>query len=1017
MPAEFLFDFLTALSRDIGFWTACLCALQECKRHCERVRDGKRMERLEASAARLDLQAYLGRVRSWHARVGDAAAAAVRELDSGRLGAVAPSEVRRRADEVEAVLGELLGCGEAEARITEALASEAGDGTWRAADLRSAARAIAGRIVEDDLLWRVYVRNEIELVRLRLHGGVSDEDMAGMFACLRDIAREYRFLNVDTAARHEAEERWRFIPPPVAVGGREFEAFTAADLLGVIRGAPGMKAALRGAPGSGKSRLVRELASHLFGCADTDALLPLYLPPSIYERWTGLGNVVEKLVRLPGMVTRGVDERKSVRLMLHRYRHRILFILDGLDQADRECLDNLLTAFDGLAPFPFLIAGREEGFGRIAGAVDAFDLPFADMKPLGKRHTVAFMEASIPAEPAAFRETVRRDLDRKDRVYDTPLMLALLADVATDPPAAVRRPLSELELIGLYLERMEERSIEQRPSLYGRHFGGYRPGKVRGIWEAVAWAAFAYWNEEDGRAEPRVQHLGGDFVHSAQLRAAVSARLGTADREQVEFALRCGLIARGGGSVFDVAEGYDEADRIPAGGTAFIHLVIQEYLAACALARELRRAVPAGWRRTARLEGEILPKMTFERLQGLAGPRVTENTARLLAELLNGREFTGQPGCEGWADRLLAWVLAEDCELVHETPGPAAGLEELAGAERRNALRSNLLYLAMAVRDMRHRASVAGGRGGGGADGGYRAHEVFESLQEERRTEARRRQAEFTARHADRLEALRADWPEVLGPFERWCAIPPGTSVIGGWEYPNEQPVRKLRFPAGREAGGLRLLVCRDPVTNVEYRRFVEETGYNGSDPEWHLDHMRDDGQTGFRGDDQPVVYVTWHDAAAYCTWLADRSGLKVRLPWELEWEYACRAGTDTPFYFGWTVSTEQANYDGNITYGAGEKGEYREVTTPVGTFPGNGWGLRDMHGNVWEWCLDVYAEDAYGREAGAVERDEAGEGPRVLRGGSWCNYPGYLRSSYRVWSDTSYWNGDYGFRVVLSPE
>jgi formylglycine-generating enzyme required for sulfatase activity len=1014
MPAEFLFDFLTALSRDIGFWTACLCALQECKRHCERVRDGKRMERLEASAARLDLQAYLGRVRSWHARVGDAAAAAVRELDSGRLGAVAPSEVRRRADEVEAVLGELLGCGEAEARITEALASEAGDGTWRAADLRSAARAIAGRIVEDDLLWRVYVRNEIELVRLRLHGGVSDEDMAGMFACLRDIAREYRFLNVDTAARHEAEERWRFIPPPVAVGGREFEAFTAAELLGVIRGAPGMKAALRGAPGSGKSRLVRELASHLFGCADTDALLPLYLPPSIYERWTGLGNVVEKLVRLPGMVTRGVDERKSVRLMLHRYRHRILFILDGLDQADRECLDNLLTAFDGLAPFPFLIAGREEGFGRIAGAVDAFDLPFADMKPLGKRHTVAFMEASIPAEPAAFRETVRRDLDRKDRVYDTPLMLALLADVATDPPAAVRRPLSELELIGLYLERMEERSIEQRPSLYGRHFGGYRPGKVRGIWEAVAWAAFSHWR--GGRAAPQVQHLSSEFLDSRDLAEAVAQRLGDHDEEKVKFALTAGLTGSGSAHPFDVSDGYAGTGRRPAGDMAFIHLVVQEYLAARALVWYLGESVDEP-DRSPRGLAAVLPTLTFGGIKALARPKVTVNTVRMLAEMLEGPEFTGQPGCEGWADRLLAWVLSEQNILVSEEHPKGGPYDEVKQVRRRNALRSNLLYLAMAVRDMRHRASVARKRGSAGADGGYTAHEVLESLQEERRAEARRRQAEFTVHHADRLEALRADWPEVLGPFERWCVIPPGTSVIGSWEYSNEQPVRKLRFAVGREAEGPWLLVCRDPVTNGEYRRFVDETGYKGSEPRRHLDHMRDDSEEQFRGGDQPVIYVTWHDAVAYCEWLAGRSGMRVRLPWELEWEYACRAGTDTPFYFGWTVSTDQANYDGNYTYGAGKKGEYREVTTWVGTFPGNGWGLRDMHGNVWEWCLDAYAEDAHGREPAAGERDDEGEGHRVLRGGSWCLIPRLLRSSFRYWYVSTIWGGLYGFRVVLSPE
>ena len=81
----------------------------------------------------------------------------------------------------------------------------------------------------------------------------------------------------------------------------------------------------------------------------------------------------------------------------------------------------------------------------------------------------------------------------------------------------------------------------------------------------------------------------------------------------------------------------------------------------------------------------------------------------------------------------------------------------------------------------------------------------------------------------------------------------------------------------------------------------------------------------------------------------------KYRLPTEAEWEYACRAGTTSPFYFGETISTEQANYDGNYVYGKGKKGIYRQKTTPVGSFPPNAWGLYDMHGNVYDWCQDWY--------------------------------------------------------------
>ena len=128
------------------------------------------------------------------------------------------------------------------------------------------------------------------------------------------------------------------------------------------------------------------------------------------------------------------------------------------------------------------------------------------------------------------------------------------------------------------------------------------------------------------------------------------------------------------------------------------------------------------------------------------------------------------------------------------------------------------------------------------------------------------------------------------------------------------------------------------------------------------------------------------------------RTRSRIVLPTEAEWEYACRAGTTTPFHFGETISTDQANYDGNFTYGNGKKGVYREKTTPVGSFPANAWGLYDMHGNVWQWCQDWYGDypqkdvvDPQGPEKGEV---------RVLRGGSWISDPQYCRSAFRYWFD-----------------
>ncbi|MFN9242590.1 MAG: SAV_2336 N-terminal domain-related protein, partial [Cyanobacteriota bacterium] len=107
--------------------------------------------------------------------------------------------------------------------------------------------------------------------------------------------------------------------------------------------------------------------------------------------------------------------------------------------------------------------------------------------------------------------------------------------------------------------------------------------------------------------------------------------------------------------------------------------------------------------------------------------------------------------------------------------------------------------------------------------------------------------------------------------------------------------------------------------------------------------------------DGRPVERVIWEDAMEFCSRLSQRTGRIYTLPSEAQWEYACRAGTTTPFAFGETLTDEQANYRASETYGKGPKGAYRKQTTPVGMFPANGWGLQDMHGNVWEWCLDQW--------------------------------------------------------------
>jgi formylglycine-generating enzyme required for sulfatase activity len=155
--------------------------------------------------------------------------------------------------------------------------------------------------------------------------------------------------------------------------------------------------------------------------------------------------------------------------------------------------------------------------------------------------------------------------------------------------------------------------------------------------------------------------------------------------------------------------------------------------------------------------------------------------------------------------------------------------------------------------------------------------------------------------------------------------------------------------------------------------------------------HFKDDPM-------KPVEQVSWDDVQAFLERAqAMLSGVALELPTEAEWEYACRAGTETPFSFGATISPALANYDGNHPYGGAEKGLYREKTVPVKSFAPNPWGLYEMHGNVWEWCADgqrQYAGEPHENPRGSEALED--DAPRVLRGGSWSGHAGWLRSAYR---------------------
>ncbi len=213
-------------------------------------------------------------------------------------------------------------------------------------------------------------------------------------------------------------------------------------------------------------------------------------------------------------------------------------------------------------------------------------------------------------------------------------------------------------------------------------------------------------------------------------------------------------------------------------------------------------------------------------------------------------------------------------------------------------------------------------------------------------------------------------------------------------------------------------------VTVGQFRRFVEARGYRTeaeegggiyclAGSEWKQDPDKNWRNPGFpQTDNHPVVGVSWNDAMVYVKWLNVQTGQQYRLPTEAEWEYACRAGTTTPFYLGTTISTEQANYDGNYVYGKGRKESYRRRTVEVGQFPANAWGLHDLHGNVWEWTGSEYDENYGGAELHGVSDRDSG-GPRLLRGGSWFSGPRWLRSAARYRIAPRLWYGSVGFRLA----
>ena len=266
--------------------------------------------------------------------------------------------------------------------------------------------------------------------------------------------------------------------------------------------------------------------------------------------------------------------------------------------------------------------------------------------------------------------------------------------------------------------------------------------------------------------------------------------------------------------------------------------------------------------------------------------------------------------------------------------------------------------------------------------------------------------------------------------------IPAGSFLMGS---PPEEPGRSDDEGPQHEVKLASFFMSHTPITQAQWREVAgwqslpaERWGQDLNPDPSHFYNREGQAEGEVRlfeaeanTDNRPVENVSWLDAMEFCNRLSQRTGRTYTLPSEAQWEYACRAGTTTPFHFGDMISPELANYHGNYAYADGPKGIYREQTTPVRMFPANAWGLHDMHGNVWEWCLDEWHESYEGAPTDGRAWGDAAEGEKskelvktkLLRGGSWNDGPWDCRSAYSYHSRPDDADFFVGFRVVCLPQ
>ena len=234
-------------------------------------------------------------------------------------------------------------------------------------------------------------------------------------------------------------------------------------------------------------------------------------------------------------------------------------------------------------------------------------------------------------------------------------------------------------------------------------------------------------------------------------------------------------------------------------------------------------------------------------------------------------------------------------------------------------------------------------------------------------------------------------------------------------------PVPGGRFLMGSPKGESQRSECEDPQHWVNIESFLISR-FQVTQQQWRMvarlpavNNNLDPDPSVFKGDSLPVENISWHEATEFCQRLSRRTEREYRLPSESEWEYACRAGSSTPFYFGDTILPTLANFDSALPYQAAARGVARNRTVRVDEFSvPNAFGIMGMHGNVWEWCADKWHENYGGHPAdGRAWMDNGVDGMRVVRGGSWFNAAWICRSAYRYAFAIPTKGHNCGFRVA----